>query len=296
MIKPALEEGMKFTNVVVFRKALKEWQVQQGYDYKFVKNESSRVTVVCKEEGCGFRVHASAMQGERTYQIKTMTPHHDCLRTYNNHHVTSQYIVDKYLDKLRDDPWIKVDAFQKQVRRELTVDVSSGKLYRAKKKAKEMIEGDHSVQYGRLNDYVETILKFNPSSWIKIQSNKPCPELPPTFCRMPVIGLDRAFLKGLYGGQILSAIGVDGNNNMFPIAIAVVEAETKDSWTWFLKILLEDIGTVEERRWTFISARQKDFIETSKELMPNAEHRFCLRHLYSIYIKKFRGKELKDLM
>lgn len=175
-----------------------------------------------------------------------------------------------------------------------------------------MIEGDHSVQYGRLNDYVETVLKFNPSSWIKIHSDKPSPELPPTFCRLyvrydaqlkgllsgcrPVIGLDGAFLKGLYGGQILSAIGVDGNNNMFPIAIAVVEAETKDSWTWFLKILLEDIGTVEERGWTFISDRQKGLIETFKELMPNAEHRFYLRHLYSNYRKKFRGKELKDLM
>ncbi|KAF7150461.1 hypothetical protein RHSIM_Rhsim02G0220300 [Rhododendron simsii] len=104
--------------------------------------------------------------------------------TYKNHHVTSQYIASKYLDKLRDDPCKKVDAFQKQVRRELTVDVSKGKLYRAKRTAKEMIEGDHSVQYGRLNDYVETILKFNPSSWIKIQSDKPSPELLPTFCRI----------------------------------------------------------------------------------------------------------------
>ncbi|XP_058216684.1 uncharacterized protein LOC131327546 [Rhododendron vialii] len=159
---------------------------------------------------------------------------------------------------------------------------------------------------------METVLKFNPSSWIKIQSDKPGPELPPIFCRIyvrydaqlkgllvgcrPMIGLDGAFLKGLYGGQILSAIGVDGNNNMFPVAIAVVEVETKESWIWFLNILLEDIGSVEERGWTFISDRQKGLVETFKELMPNAEHRFCLRHLYANYRKKFRGKELKDLM
>ncbi|XP_058202608.1 uncharacterized protein LOC131317045 [Rhododendron vialii] len=30
--------------------------------------------------------------------------------------------------------------------------------------------------------------------------------------------------------------------------------------------------------------------------MPNVEHRFCLRHLYANYRKKFKGKELKDLM
>ncbi|KAI8568205.1 hypothetical protein RHMOL_Rhmol02G0179700 [Rhododendron molle] len=59
----------------------------------------------------------------------------------------SNEFLNNYLDKLRDDPWMKVDAFQKQIRRELTVDVSKSQLYRAKNKAKEMIEGDHSVQY-----------------------------------------------------------------------------------------------------------------------------------------------------
>lgn len=72
----------------------------------------------------------------------------------------------------------------------------------------------------------------------------------------------------------MSAVGRDGNDNMFPIAIVVVEAETKDSWTWFLKLLMEDIGTVEERGWGFISDRQKGLFETFKELMPNAEHRY----------------------
>lgn len=47
----------------------------------------------------------------------------------------------------------------------------------------------------------------------------------------------------------------DGNNQMFPIAFAVVEGETKESWAWFFKLLLEDIGT--EQRWTFMSDQQK---------------------------------------
>jgi hypothetical protein len=52
-------------------------------------------------------------------------------------------------------------------------------------------------------------------------------------CR-PIIGLDGCHLKGVYGGQLLSAVGRAGNDNLFPIAMAVVEAKTKDSWTWFL--------------------------------------------------------------
>ena len=28
----------------------------------------------------------------------------------------------------------------------------------------------------------------------------------------------------------------------FPLVVAVVDAETKDSWTWFINLLLADIG------------------------------------------------------
>lgn len=311
MEKPVITKGMKFNNAIVFRKALREWQVQGGYDLEFVKNESSRVTVQCKEK-CGFRVHASWMQQERTFQLKSIHPKHYCLRTYNNHLVNSKYIAEKYVDKLRDDPYKKVDCFQKEIRRDLVVDVSKWQLYRAKRKARQVIDGDMTEQYNTLRDYLETVMKHNPNCCLQLTVDKPGPDLPPVFSRLyvrynaqlksmlqgcrPMIGLDGAFLKGIYGGQLLSAVGRDGNDNMFPIAIAVVEAETKDSWTWFLKLLMEDIGTVEERGWGFISDRQKGLLEVFKEFLPNAEHRYCMRHLYANFRKLFRGKELKDAM
>jgi len=52
----------------------------------------------------------------------------------------------------------------------------------------------------------------------------------------------------------LAVVGRDGNDNMYPIAYVVVEAETKDSWTWFLEILMSDLGAHEQHaRLTFIS-------------------------------------------
>jgi hypothetical protein len=64
-------------------------------------------------------------------------------------------------------------------------------------------------------------------------------------------------LKGPYKGQLLSAISRDGNNNMYPVAHAVVEAETKDSWIWFLESLLSDLGIPPEQGWRFIFDHQK---------------------------------------
>ncbi|KAL0323596.1 UNVERIFIED_CONTAM: hypothetical protein Sangu_1978900 [Sesamum angustifolium] len=113
-------------------------------------------------------------------------------------------------------------------------------------------------------------------------------------CR-PLIGLDGCFLKGLFKGQLLAAIGRDPNDNIYPIAVAYVEVEKYDSWEWFLNLLLRDIGSHNERGWAFISDRQKGLLEAIAELAPGAEHRFCLRHMYNNFKGKFKGQELKKM-
>ena len=49
-------------------------------------------------------------------------------------------------------------------------------------------------------------------------------------CR-PFIGLDACHLKNKLGGQLITAVCKDPNEEYFPLAYAVVEVETKDSWT-----------------------------------------------------------------
>ncbi|KAL0449323.1 UNVERIFIED_CONTAM: hypothetical protein Slati_1488700 [Sesamum latifolium] len=56
-----------------------------------------------------------------------------------------------------------------------------------------------------------------------------------------VIGIDGCFLKGPQGGNLLTAVRVDPNNAMYPIAYAIVANENKDSWVWFLSLLQSDL-------------------------------------------------------
>lgn len=71
---------------------------------------------------------------------------------------------------------------------------------------------------------------------------------------IPIIGVDGCFLKGHYGGQILATIGGDPNDQMMPIALVMVELETKDSWTLFLDLLVQDLGGPQVcKKFTFIS-------------------------------------------
>ncbi|WOK92801.1 hypothetical protein Cni_G01493 [Canna indica] len=45
--------------------------------------------------------------------------------------------------------------------------------------------------------------------------------------------------------KLLTVVGTDGNNTMFPISWVVVEGENFNSWRWFLSLLLDDLDISE---------------------------------------------------
>ncbi|KAF2308354.1 hypothetical protein GH714_000190 [Hevea brasiliensis] len=101
---------------------------------------------------------------------------------------------------------------------------------------------------------------------------------------------------GNYGGQLLTAVGIDPNDYIFPIPYAVVLIENKDNWQWFLEQLKEDLQIYNSHRWAFMSDRQKGLIAVIGAMFPNSEHRLCVRHMYTNFRCNFKGKELKDML
>ena len=51
-------------------------------------------------------------------------------------------------------------------------------------------------------------------------------------CRK-IICVDACFLKTFLSGQLLVVVGKDGNDQMYPIAWAIVEVKNINSWVWF---------------------------------------------------------------
>ena len=196
---------------------------------------------------------------------------HTCYRTSTNRQAKTSWLARKFMSTLRVTPTTSVNALIQEARVRWGVKLGRFKVYRAKVRSLEMIQGADIEQYRHLRNYAKELLRSNPGSTVKIKSTlgahgpvfqriyicfKACKTAFARTCR-PLIGLDGCFLKGTYGGQLLSAVGKDGNNQMFPIAFAVVEAETRESWEWFLQLLTEDLDGVERKKWSFISDQQK---------------------------------------
>ena len=64
-------------------------------------------------------------------------------------------------------------------------------------------------------------------------------------------------MNGRFGRQLLATTIKDGNDNIFLVAIIVVEQENKDFWIRFLQQFVDNIGRLKHLNLVFISDRQK---------------------------------------
>ncbi|XP_059461803.1 uncharacterized protein LOC132190770 [Corylus avellana] len=305
-IPVTFELGDQFADFNSFKRALKMHAVQNGFDYNYKHNDMSRVSAVCKAEQCSWRIHASTDATRTCFQIKTYYPVHICRNQYENSRCDVEYLVRTYQKDFKDDPTWAPYALKQRVKRDLNIDVPIDRCYRAKREALNQLFGSHSKQYRLTQRYTLAILSTKPGSSAYVHRDGAL------FQRMyicldafkkgfrhgcrPIICLDACHLNGQYGGQLLCAIGKDGNDDMFPIAIDVAEAEATDSWKWFITILLEDLcGPEGGLGWTIMSDRQKGLGTAVEVVLPHAEHRFCVRHLHAnLKAKGYTGKAMKD--
>jgi hypothetical protein len=262
--------GLTFNNKKQAQEAIKEYAMETRKSLHLQKNEKEFMVVKCVV-GCPFHLRISKRSGNEFWQIVSFIDDHTCHNTPRNRQAKTKYLAKKFASTLRHTPEMKVKGLRDLAIEKWGVKLSHDQAYRAKLRAIEIIQGADRDQFLYLRSYADELRESNRNSTVIIQCNmanagpvfqriyvclEACKAAFAFTCR-PLIGLDACFLKGEHGGQLMAAVGQDGNNQMFPIAYAVVEAETKESWQWFLNLLLEDLNTVQHNQYAFISDQQK---------------------------------------
>ncbi|XP_076945212.1 uncharacterized protein LOC143616200 [Bidens hawaiensis] len=189
-----------------------------------------------------------------------------------NRQLTVDFIADQYLPIFKANPHWKAKEIQEAVKEKFKVIISNWMAYKAKSSAHMKLHGSMKEHYSKLGSYVEALKEVNPTSTFELGFLAGCRRL---------LCLDGCFLKTFLGGMLLAAIGRDVNDQMYPVAWAVVEGENNDSWTWFMNELKKCLGVDDDGKgWTLVSDQQKGLVNAVAEIWNNAEHRNCARHIY----------------
>ncbi|KAH0730497.1 hypothetical protein KY289_001685 [Solanum tuberosum] len=300
------ELGMIFDSATQFRKVVGDYVVQHKVQLRLKPNEPHRVRVKC-EGKCKWEIFASLDKDSGNIFVKKYYPAHRCISNNKNKLCTAKYVEMKVRDRIISQPDMRVHKLQETLKKEWGLKVGRSICYRAKRNVIAKFLGDWKLEFSRLLDYADMIKSTNPGSscWVRTDNETvPGLHLFKYFygyfaalkngwlegCRK-IIGLDGCFLKDACRGELLVAVEKNGNNQMYPIAWAVVDQETKHSWSWFLSYLIEDLQLGDGSGITVMSDMQKGLEVAVKVLLPNDERRMCARHIWANWQKRWRGEE-----
>ncbi|WVY89282.1 hypothetical protein V8G54_034796 [Vigna mungo] len=275
MIDYKWDVGTYFADKQDFMDAIKTYSVENGRNIKYVKNDKKRIRLkyMGAKGECPWMTYCAYMEVIHTWQLRTIVDNHRCSREHKLRLLNAKWFSKRLEKTARENPQVKGVEIREKISRKRNVGVSRCMANRAKVIALDHVDGSFKDQYRRIYDYANELLARNPGSTMKVKVEETMDE---HIFRRPIIGLNGAFLKGKYGGEMLIVVGRDANDQMLPLAYVVVEVENKDTWRWFLALL--------------------ELLQVVHEVVPGVDQCFCVRHLYANFRKKFPGKQLKRLM
>jgi MULE transposase-like protein/MuDR family transposase len=262
--------GGSFPNPNAFKDAVTQYALAQGRNIKFAvsnKKRQNRLGVVCVS-GCPFRLYASWDKKLAEYTVKSVTNTHTCQRNMEvNSRLRSKWVAVQMLEVFKKRPHISSNEIIDMIKSNYSVICRRDFAYHVKYAAHKMLHGSMKDHYNKVMNYFEALKISCPQSKFTVVT---VPNTnPPIFQRFfvfyealgngwyngckKVLCIDGCFIKTFLGGMLLSAIGRDPNEQMFPVAWAVVEGENNESWEWFLSEFKKGLPPTNGEGWTIIS-------------------------------------------
>ncbi|GKC63687.1 multidrug resistance-associated protein 5 [Tanacetum coccineum] len=199
--------GEKYTSVAQFKECLTYYALANGFSLWYERSGEVRVVAKCEQRP------PRVDDDEKTFQCISLNDEHTCVRNFNfGALVNYKWIAKIFGDKIRANPDIRLCDIADLVMKKYKCKVSLNQCTNAKKYALTEYEKSIGEHYSMLRSYGKAILDSNHGS-----TDSP------------------------NQGEILTVIGRDGNNHIYPVAWVVVNVENKDNWTWVLELLEEDL-------------------------------------------------------
>ncbi|CAN6277822.1 unnamed protein product [Urochloa humidicola] len=299
--------GQVFEGPKEFRDALHKYAIAHRFHYRFIKNDSSRVTAECTDEGCAWRIHASKSHAKE-FAIKKVFGTHTCeSETIKSHRLASQkWVASVIKEKIRDSPNYRPRDIANDLQREYGLSLNYSQAWRGKAIAQKELYSSHEEACNQLPWFCQRIVETNPGSVATLEALEDSKfRFFVAFnaslrgfehgCR-PLLFLDLISVRSNKHWKLLAATSVDGEGDIFPVALSVVDDESEENWHWFLEQLKASLPVLEV---TFISNGKNGLWDKVSLLFPNSHHGYHVNYFVEEYKKQLDdswSEEVKDTM
>lgn len=300
--------------------AIRQFHIRNCLDYSVYKSNSKRLIIKCVNEECTFKCRAYVGKGNGKWVITKVSGPHTCMSsTMSQDHrkLDSNLIFNNIKSLINSDASLKVKHIIAHIRETFNYTISYKKAWISKNKVIAAIYGNWETSYNDLPQWLLVMKTFLPGTIIELEtlpifSNEgtqisgarvfhrlfwafqPCIK-GFAFCK-PVVQVDGTWLYGKYMGTLLMAVAQDENKNIFPIAFALVEGETEEAWSFFLRNLRMHVTP--QPNLCLISDRHQSIKSAYNNpdngwQHPPSSHVYCIRHIAQNFMREFKDKELR---
>ncbi|XP_075478575.1 uncharacterized protein LOC142519439 [Primulina tabacum] len=319
--RPELGVKMVFNSKGELIASVKDFSVRVlRREYIVVESSPTIWKVKCKNwsEGgnCGWGLRASFKKSLGYFIITKYGGDHTCMSTQvgiDHHNLDVNMIANTLLGIVRCDPAYEIKYVRESIKEKYGYDISYAKAWQSLKRAVELVYGTWESSVTLLPKYMGALSKYNPGTVVECNHLRPYdhPHKVLNFvfwafrpcidgfrhCRN-VISVDGTHMYTKYKHKLLIAVTLDANNQVFPLAFALVDEENYESWHWFLGNVAQHV-TRGCSGVCLISDRHAGITSAVQDLPdfrpPLGVHRFCLRHVCSNFNSRFKNIHLKDL-
>ena len=268
-----------------------EKNIQDKKPHKVTRSTKDRFSASCKVDGCQYNVSVRRRLDGLFHVVSFHK--HTCDSLFPT--IKASWVKKLAKDTLAGTPKIGTKKLKESLHAEHGVVVQTWTVQRGLTQARQSLAKD-AEEYGKLRPLFAQLTHTDERTVTDVLLDGDC--LKRSFLclgmcvsafghSLKVLGVDGCHLKTQNGGVVLVATAIDGNGNIFPVAVGTAEQECVAAWTWFLQRVRTALQIGNGDGVVVLSDMEKGIDNAVASQLPQASHGLCLFHIEKNFVKRF---------
>ncbi|KAF4237542.1 hypothetical protein CNMCM6805_006873 [Aspergillus fumigatiaffinis] len=295
------EVGMIYPSMEEAREALLCHTIAKHESYRVYKSDARRYMTRCRNRDCNYMVRVSWRKKRCEAFVSMYKPHTCSPDTHGNWRPAASvnYLAPTYQSLVQGSS--KPTAAQiLEIERRRGNPIQYHQGYRTLKAIERNLYGDAAESFEKLPAFLSRLAKVDHAGYWKMETKNDvfhrCFVAPAatlhayTHCRR-FLTIDRAPWKTKWDFSLLVAATLDANDQVLPLAWAVVPDEKVESWAFFLRHMRLAFPKIDSPRTALLLNPRLAIDDAVTQELPAIAMMYCCEYLSQTLMEKFRPEE-----